>query len=498
MILKKLTEIFKTFDKDEVKKFGRFIRSDYFNTNERITLLFKTLKKFYPSFDDPKLTNEYLFKEIYGSRKFDDKTFRYLLAELMELAERFISFSPVETDLLERDKSVIEAFITRALFNQASSLLKSKESKLEKDFFISGTYLQHKIDYSHLWHQLIFYSDRLEPNLIKRVELGEFITVRSMIEICHLYQNFFNIKVNYNIDAEENVMTGFVQNFNYKGMYDYISNLISKSTISESRRKLINAFKIYMCFMITFIDKKDEEYFNKMRELVENYGKHFEKEELQNLYIMLTSCCNIKRQSIDDSKYLKIYFDVVKAAISKDLMTAYEGQYMDISGFFRIFNTAIYFKEYVWAETFVSKYVNRLSPDFMDDMHNYTCAELYFRMKNYDEALKLLSKVRYKFPRLKHSVRSLTLMIYYEKNYIEEAFSLIDSFTHFLNGNNKVSRNITDRYLNLTSAIRDLLKYKTKFGERKKISEIRNGIVKTDLMENRDWLLEKIDELKNN
>src|SRR5438445_227697 len=60
MILKRLIEILKTFDKDELKRFGRFIDSNYFNTNERIAILFKSLKKFYPEFESNDLNAQYL------------------------------------------------------------------------------------------------------------------------------------------------------------------------------------------------------------------------------------------------------------------------------------------------------------------------------------------------------------------------------------------------------------------------------------------------------
>src|SRR5438876_4568244 len=127
MLLKKLTEILKTFNKDELKKFGRFIRSDYFNTNDRVTGLFKILKRNYPLFDKPKLTKEYLFRQIYGTREFDDKTFRYLLAELMELAEKFVALSFIENDKVEVNKNLINGLISRMLFSHADSMLKTTE-----------------------------------------------------------------------------------------------------------------------------------------------------------------------------------------------------------------------------------------------------------------------------------------------------------------------------------------------------------------------------------
>src|ERR1043166_6894902 len=109
MILKRLIEILKTFDKEELKRFGRFIDSNYFNTNERIALLFKSLKKFYPEFDSNNLNAEQLFAKVYNDKKFDEKTIRYLLSVLMDLAEKFIAFSYIEKEPAELQKQIINA-----------------------------------------------------------------------------------------------------------------------------------------------------------------------------------------------------------------------------------------------------------------------------------------------------------------------------------------------------------------------------------------------------
>src|SRR5436190_23933936 len=108
---------------------------------------------------------------------------------------------------------------------------------------------------------------------------------------------------------------------------------------------------------------------------------------------MLLACCNLKRKTIHSDKYTGFYFEAVKSALSEGLFTAYEGQYMDVAGFYRIFQTALYLKEYKWARYFADNYTPKLSPEFISDITNYTNAELDFRRGNFDDSLSNLSKV---------------------------------------------------------------------------------------------------------
>jgi hypothetical protein len=151
MLLKKLIEILKTFDKAELKKFRRFISSDYFNTNESVSRLFKLIAAFYPEFDvqDQKLSSEALFKKIYGTRKYDEKTYRYLLSSLYALLEKYLAISLFENTEVEMKKYVVDYLTERRLFSLATKNLIALESSLDKDKLIGGEYIYNKEDISY-------------------------------------------------------------------------------------------------------------------------------------------------------------------------------------------------------------------------------------------------------------------------------------------------------------------------------------------------------------
>ena len=499
MLLKKLIEILKTFDKAELKKFRRFISSDYFNTNESVSKLYKLIAVFYPVFDinDQKLSPEALFKKIYGTRKYDDKTYRYLLSTLYSLLEKYLAISLFENTEVEMKKYVIDDLTGRRLFSLAKKNLIALESSLDKDKLIGGEYIYNKEDISLYWHQIYFLSNIQEPIIEKRFEQGELQMFSSFVELSHIYQILQQVSHSYNLELKDNIVFEYLRNINYKKILDYIDKSEAAGSIAAVNVKLFKVIRIYLCFMITILDTKDEIYFERMNDLIGKYSDFFGKHELQNLHIMLATCCNRKRAKINEEKYLRIYFEIIKRAVSLNLYTSYTAQYMDVINFTMIFQTALQLKEYDWAAEFLRKYGEQISPEYSEDMIGYSFAELFFTKKQFERSLGSLSRVKLKLFRLKVPVKMLLLRLYYELNYIEEAFSLIDSFTHFLTLNKKIRTDEKNNYLRFLKFYRELLRAKAE-GENGKINTgIREELCSSSLLPHKTWLIEKLESLEN-
>lgn len=496
MLLKKLIEILKTFDKAELKKFRRFISSDYFNTNESVGRLFKLIAAFYPVFDihDPKMSPEALFKKIYGTRKFEEKTYRYLLSTLYSLLEKYLAITLFENNELEIKKYTIDELTGRRLFSLAGKNLSALESSLDKDILIGGEYIYNKEDISLFWHQLYFLSNIQDPIMEKRYEWGEVQLFSSFVELSHIYQVLHQVSQSYNLPLKDNIVFEYLKNINYKNILEFIELNESKGFEVAENERLIKALKIYLCFMITILDERDEAYFNKMNDYVGMYSDMFGRNELQNLHLMLATCCNRKRTSLNDDKYQRINFEIIKRAASLDLYTSYTAQYMDVNNFIIIFQTALQLNESGWAAEFLRKYGEQISPEYSEDMIGYSFAELFFSKKQFERSLASLSKVKLKLFRLKLPVKVLMLKLYYELNYIEEAYSLVDSFSHFLTSNKKIRKNEVNNYLRFLNFYREILKVKASGGSLRLNNETKDELVNSSLLPHKAWLIEKAEE----
>ncbi|MCC6866400.1 MAG: hypothetical protein IT280_09620 [Ignavibacteria bacterium] len=495
MIQKNLINILKTLDKTELKEFHNFINSKYFNTNERIVRLFDQIQLLTQgdSADKCSFNPEVLFKKIYGTREYDGKTFRYLLSTLYSLLEKFLAITLIESNETELQKFTIESLIERRLFKLAEKNLTEIEKNIGINQLIQGEYVYHKSDIALLWHQLYFLSNKQDPLIEKRLEQGELQMFSSVVELSHIYQILQRVSHSYNRPLGENIVIEYLKYFDFKKFIKYIEKSEAVGKQISTNYRLQKVIRIYLCFMVTMLDITDEEYFEKMVKLIDQNSALFGKPELQNLHRMLTSCCLRKRKVINEEKYLKKLFEVIKQGVSLDLYTSYTAPYMNVINFLMIFQTALQLEEINWAEEFLKLYGERLSPEYSEDLIAYSFASLLFQKKQFENSISTLAKVKFKLFRLKIPVKTLQLKLLYELGYYEQAFNLVDSFSHFISTNKKISNEEKNNYHDFLIFYREILKTKSTGGKIK--YRCRAELQKASMLPDKKWLIKKANEL---
>jgi SMC interacting uncharacterized protein involved in chromosome segregation len=88
------------------------------------------------------------------------------------------------------------------------------------------------------------------------------------------------------------------------------------------------------------------------------------------------------------------------------------------------------------------------------------------------------------------------MQIYYELNYIEEAYNLMDTYKRFLVNNKNVSQSFREWNVNFVKFYQFLLNYKT--GKNKiRLDEIEKQIKDIPNVASKNWLEDKVKELKS-
>ena len=157
----------------------------------------------------------------------------------------------------------------------------------------------------------------------------------------------------------------------------------------------------------------------------------------------------------------------------------------------QILTNALQLGEVNWAEEFVTKYSEKLPDPIRENMTKYANAHLLFERADFEASLAMLNKVDFDIFTLKFDIRNLTMRIYIELNYIEEALSLMDTYKHFVAKNKGVSeyyRNITENFLRYCKNIIDLRTGKAKLGA----DEMRREIEADNSVNFKSWLIGKL------
>ena len=156
--------------------------------------------------------------------------------------------------------------------------------------------------------------------------------------------------------------------------------------------------------------------------------------------------------------------------------------------------SALNLKEYDWLEKFTKKYYSELAPEYRENMYNYSLAVLNFNRGKYEESLKLFSNIKYDYFYLKVDIKNWMLLIYYELNLNEQAYSLIDTYKHFLAKNKNLSEVFRINNLDFLNCYVLLMKCKSN-KDHIMLKKIYNDITSRGKFIHKGWLLKKTEEL---
>jgi hypothetical protein len=154
--------------------------------------------------------------------------------------------------------------------------------------------------------------------------------------------------------------------------------------------------------------------------------------------------------------------------------------------------------EHEWAEKFIEKYKQFLAPENFNIVVNVAQARLNISKGDFKKALNCLNDIKaVKHIQYKYPVKDLMLMVFYELSIYPQAYYQLDTYRHFINKyRNYFPKDRIERITNFMKFYSRLIKQKENF-MRENFEILKQEIEKCPNIMNRDWIVEKINELDN-
>lgn len=474
--------ILKTLSKEEIKEFDKFIISPYFNNQPSLTRFYEELKKFHPAFDEKKIDRKNIFHALYPGKPYSDDTVRRLTSDLKKLLDNFL-YQKVQ------ESNPVEARFLRSFEFSRRGLLKEAEKELEQIIKvigetgpISAEYIKNRLDYEERYVQINLAKNRqseISHNFKSEIE---FLIYHFLLRLSYYIHNIKVNKVIFNVEE-----TAFINDFVSAINLDEMDRLMA---VSDETDEIKNAMRIYVLFILNYMKEEDESYFAELKRALPESIKYIQDFEKYNIYQMAEAICWQKMTTIDRERYRRELFEINKLRLDAGVYLP-DGRNMRLLLYRQIFTSALQLGEVSWAEEFAAKYSDKLPDPIRENMTKYANAHLMFERGDFEGSLAMLNKVDFDIFTLKFDLRNLTMRIYIELNYIEEAISLIDTYKHFVAKNKGVSeyyRNITENFLKYCKNIIDLRTGKAKLSA----EEMRREIEADNSVNFKSWLIGKL------
>jgi len=105
MLNSTLIEIFKTFEKTDLKRFEDFLKSPYFNKKTNVVALFNIIKTHFPDYKTENLKKETVWKKLYPDKNFNYGVMKNFIHDLTKLAENYLQTQILESGSFKKTDS---------------------------------------------------------------------------------------------------------------------------------------------------------------------------------------------------------------------------------------------------------------------------------------------------------------------------------------------------------------------------------------------------------
>lgn len=473
----KLILLLKSFSSKDMKSLREFVRSPYFNKNKNVISLFDYLKKFHPRFDSEKLSDELVFRNVFGKDKFDYHKLKNISSDLLAAVKKFLVSEGIEEKTHLKNKILLEQYRSRSqdsLFKQLyKNVVSENESKTVKDEF----YFYAMLDLSEELKS--FYSPK-EPN-------SHFELFQEQLDNLLEYALIRFLRL-YNTMLHENKQNNFKYKFN---MFDEVFNFI------KNRDNQHNPTLLMYYYIILLETNGKEQYFFKLKELFESHYDEFSMYDKYMYYLHMGGFCADMYNFQCRTDFMKEHFLLSAENFEKGTIELGKIMYLDFMNYVKI---AVRVNEFGWAEDYINCFKDKLTEE-KDNTLNFCYAYIEFKKNNLDKALELFSRVNFSNFIVKIQLKLILLQIYYEKGFYELAINHIDSFRHYLKRESDIQDGFKDSFYNFLKIVNEMIRQKTnlnKDGNHFFSINIKNEItlVKTNHFGLKLWLFEKAEEFK--
>ena len=483
MLKNKVTEFLSALTPDELKRFGEFISSSYFNKNLNSVKLFKELKKHYPGFSDRTLSNEYLYKKVISNKGYNMQVIRNLNSNLMKLAKDFLAVEKLFDNETDKSLSLLAKLQEKKLGSFFNSELKDlEESLLRKDDLTHSTFLNlYRMESERL--NFLIENDRQNEAVDYILKQSEYLVFHFLI---HLSNAKNNIKINedaFNVKFDVNLVKEFIANTNIKSIVEFIN----KNEYEFAPLILIHYYKM-MCSLYP----ENEEYYFKLKEFLYKNIPFINKLELYSIITAMEVYCTSKLAK-GEAKFYKELFEIYKLTVNYGTFLKGSPPRITAIKFRNIYTCAFRVGEYDWAKNFVDTHQDFLSEEGKI-ISELAYSQFDFQMKDYDSAMERLNSIKTDLYYAKKDVRRFMLQIHYERDHLESALSLLGSSRQFINNNSQIIPGVKDSFIKYINVMTALVKLKSS-PDTKKLALLKKK-VESDSLPSREWILEKISELQ--
>ncbi len=475
MLSDKLVTLLKSFQKQELNRFRKYLLSPFFNENKSLIDLFDIIDqniRQYSSIESimPTLGKKDVWTKLFPDKNYKDTQLRRLCSDLGKLALDFLAYQNYSSNPIS-----VASHLLPTLNNiQRSKHFKSAVQKAlvlqKKNRIWDAKYYYHHfiIEQQRDLHQAFSTSADILDNL---QQADQHLDCFYIIYKLQFYCNFLNYQEMLNLETDI-------------PLFKPVMDILMETSYLE-----VPAVAIYYQIVLCLSEKEKEEHYEKLKSILEKYNSFFSIAELQNIYLLAQNYC-VFQINLGKVQYYDELFSVYKILLDKEII--FTNGELHPQNYKNIITVGLTVEDFDWVENFIQNHTKRLPKKNQDNDLNYNLAKVYFHTGQHEKVIDQLREVEYKTLNYALEGKLMLLKTYYELKEYRALESLMDSFRIYLHRNRVISRDVKQQYLNVLRFVKKLA-YSAPY-DQKNLEKIKQQINNCKALADKKWILEKVAE----
>jgi tetratricopeptide (TPR) repeat protein len=446
-----LFQIIAALDKKDRRAMKQWLDSVFFNSRADVRALYEHIDKWLDK-NPARLIKHAAFEVVYPGRAFDETQMNHLMSWLSGQIRDYLAWKEWQADeaavKLMGCRSMRRLGLEDAFGKAWDSTLVSLDAQPWRD---------------EQWHQMRYqlYREKYEHQSLQR----------RMAEV-PLEQMAFHAGTAWQLNQ-----------LRYECSVEIRRTMSSEATAPETAEPEATVL-LYRHLLQALRQPSEEAAFVTARQLLEAHWMRFRDSERRDLYLLALNYC-IRKINSGSRAFMREAFDLYRSGF--DNRALFENGLVSRFTYKNAVTAGLALQEFEWTLAFIERYKSMLPPRERHGAYTYNLAVYYFRLPDYEQAMRLLRDSDFGDDVLTNlDARSMLLRMYFEQGYVDALESLLDSFQTYLRRQKQVGYQ-REHYLNLIRFVRKLIRADRR--DRAWKAGIREEIEGTAALAERGWLL---------
>ncbi|MBL7809315.1 MAG: hypothetical protein JNN28_15965 [Saprospiraceae bacterium] len=462
-----LWEAFAALTNAEVREFGKFVRSPFFNARRQPVLLFEYLDACRRAGRLPKEEEvaEVLNKEEGGLKM------RQANSALLALLEHYLAWRELAQEVGKRDIRLTEAYRKRNLPKHFTIALREAKQRREKQEWRDAEYF-HELNLLE-WEQYQF------DTATRRTETFNLQANSDWMDTAFMARK---LRLGCLAAAHQTV---------YRTQYrmGLLPVLLQYLEADSEGQQLLEwpAVALYYhgyCFQTQ--PEQAEQHFQAYRNLLSLHARQFPPDELRTLYLLAINF-GIKKTNELRAGWPQATLDLYRGALELGLLL--ENGRMSRFAFNNIIAVALRVGELDWVERFILDHKQLLERQWREVAASLGLARVAYARKDYRTALLHLQRSDYKDLINNLTAKTLQLKIYYETDEFELLKSHLASMRTYIRRHTSIGYQRTN-YSKIVQYTGQLMALD--FRKADMVAKLREAVQAEEILTEKEWFLEQI------